>query len=172
MLRHVCKLLHCRQLQYCEAFELPAGMQLDSSDKAESKPAGADGEKYSSADGGKEGGAKGRAEGQKAKAPKEPEASSHRLDNPARVVPAQEKLVRFPEGSRYTPIRSGRTAGILLLKDSTPGTQTNKEEKQFFNHQLLPMLISISISSAAALTFQCSACCFCHCGDAVVYSTS
>lgn len=96
-------------------------MQIDSSDKAQAKPAGADGEKASTADGDKEGSAEGSAEGQKAKAPKEPEPSSHSLDNPARVVPAQEKLVKFPEGSRYMPIRSGRTAGILLLKDSTPG---------------------------------------------------
>lgn len=100
-------------------------MQVDGSDKAEAKTGGADVEKDSTADGGKEGSeegnAEGQAEGQKAKGAKEPEPSSHSLDNPARVVPAQEKLVKFPEGSRYMPIRSGRTAGILLLKDSTPG---------------------------------------------------
>lgn len=107
------------------------GMQIDSADKTKAKPAGADGEKASTADGGKEGSAEGSAEGQKAKAPKEPEPSSHSLDNPARVVPAQEKLVKFPEGSRYMPIRSGRTAGILLLKDSTPGRHS---------HYLLPSL--------------------------------
>ena len=116
-------------------------MQIDGADKAQAKPAGADGEKASTADGGKEGSAEGSAEGQKAKAAKEPEPSSHSLDNPARVVPAQEKLVKFPEGSRYMPIRSGRTAGILLLKDSTPG-----------RHSLsLPTLGSISSSPAAAL---------------------
>ena len=62
-------------------------------------------------------------EGDKAQAPKpkEPEPSTHSLENPARVVPAQEKLVKFPEGGRYAPIRPGRTAGILLLKDSSPG---------------------------------------------------
>lgn len=101
-------------------------MQVDSTDKAEAKASGTDGEKDSTADGGREGGKEGgaevQAEVQKSKAAKEPEPSSHSLDNPARVVPAQEKLVKFPEGSRYMPIRSGRTAGILLLKDSTPGT--------------------------------------------------
>lgn len=107
-----------------EVCVLPAGMQVDSGDKAEAKTGGTDGEKDSTADGGKDGSAEGQAEGQKAKAAKEPEPSSHSLDNPARVVPAQEKLVKFPEGSRYMPIRSGRTAGILLLKDSTPGIQS------------------------------------------------
>lgn len=129
------KLLHCRQCrQHGEAFVLPAGMQVDSSDKAEARTAGTDGEMDSTAGGGKEGGAEGQAEGQKAKAPKEPEPSSHNLDNPARVVPAQEKLVKFPEGSRYVPIRSGRTAGILLLKDSTPGTRSNQKEKKRICH--------------------------------------
>lgn len=51
----------------------------------------------------------------------QPEPSTHTLDNPARVVPAQEKLISFPSGSRFVPIRPGRTAGILLLKDSSPG---------------------------------------------------
>ncbi len=99
-----------------------AGMQLDETDKAQVKPAEAAGATDGAQDGGKEGSTEGTKEGQKeAAAPKEPEPSSHSLDNPARVVPAQEKLVKFPEGSRYTPIRPGRTAGILLLKDSTPG---------------------------------------------------
>ena len=95
---------------------------MDETDKAQAKPAEAAGPKNGAQDGGKEGSTEGTKEGQKeAAAPKEPEPSSHSLDNPARVVPAQEKLVKFPEGSRYTPIRPGRTAGILLLKDSTPG---------------------------------------------------
>ncbi|KAL0034615.1 hypothetical protein WJX79_010540 [Trebouxia sp. C0005] len=102
----------------------PEGMQLDETDKAQAKPAEAAGAKDGAQDGGKEGSTEGAKEGQKeAAAPKEPEPSSHSLDNPARVVPAQEKLVKFPEGSRYTPIRPGRTAGILLLKDSTPGEE-------------------------------------------------
>lgn len=110
-----------------EGTEKAEGMQVDSTDKAEAKASGTDGEKDSTADGGREGGKEGgaevQAEAQKSKAAKEPEPSSHSLDNPARVVPAQEKLVKFPEGSRYMPIRSGRTAGILLLKDSTPGEE-------------------------------------------------
>ena len=100
-------------------------MQLDETDKAQAKPAETAGAKDGAQDGGKEGSTEATKEGQKeAAAPKEPEPSSHSLDNPARVVPAQEKLVKFPEGSRYTPIRPGRTAGILLLKDSTPGNHS------------------------------------------------
>lgn len=102
----------------------PEGMQVDETDKAQAKQEEAAGAKDGAQDGGKEGSTEGTKEGQKeAAAPKEPEPSSHSLDNPARVVPAQEKLVKFPEGSRYTPIRPGRTAGILLLKDSTPGEE-------------------------------------------------
>ena len=93
-------------------------MQVDTADKVSAKPAGAEG--ISSSEGAKEGSAE---EQKEAKAAAEPEPCRHSLDNPARVVPAQEKLVHFPEGSRYTPIRSGRAAGILLLKDSSPGTQ-------------------------------------------------
>lgn len=99
-----------------------AGMQVDEADKTEAQPADGKEAKDSGKEGAKDASAEGQQEGEKeAKAPKEPEPSSHSLDNPARVVPAQEKLVKFPEGSRYTPIRPGRTAGILLVKDSSPG---------------------------------------------------
>lgn len=92
-----------------------AGMQVDEAEKAEAstseeaKPAGNKGDKEVAADGEKEAPAS------------KPELSTHSLDNPARVVPAQEKLISFPQGSRFVPIRPGRTAGILLLKDSSPG---------------------------------------------------
>jgi len=42
------------------------------------------------------------------------------LENPARVVRAQEKLITALPGSRYVPISAGRKAGIVLLKDTTP----------------------------------------------------
>ena len=97
-------------------------MPTDEADKAQAKPADGSEATEKAQEGDKDTGTEGAKEGQKeAVAPKEPEPSSHSLDNPARVVPAQEKLVSFPEGSRYTPIRPGRTAGILLLKDSSPG---------------------------------------------------
>jgi 26S proteasome regulatory subunit N2 len=52
-------------------------------------------------------------------APKE-DAPSTVLQNPARVVPAQERFVRFDDAGRYRPVkRCG--AGVVLLKDTQPG---------------------------------------------------
>ncbi|KOO53804.1 psmd1 [Chrysochromulina tobinii] len=42
------------------------------------------------------------------------------LENPARVLRAQERLITALPGSRYVPISAGRKAGIVLLKDTTP----------------------------------------------------
>lgn len=53
------------------------------------------------------------------KAPKEAEPTRENLQNPARVLPAQEKYIRFNEDSRYVPI-SKATSGFVLLKDKTP----------------------------------------------------
>ena len=112
-----------------------AGMQIDSADKATIKAPAAEGLKGSSSVDAKEGSAEGQQE--EVKAAKEPEPSSHSIQNPARVVPAQEKLVKFPEGSRYTPIRSGRAAGILLLKDSSPGTLSSFQTVAYSTRYLL-----------------------------------
>jgi len=49
----------------------------------------------------------------------EVESSSEVLTNPARVVPAQEKYIKFLEGSRYMPIRPARS-GFVLLRDTQP----------------------------------------------------
>lgn len=59
----------------------------------------------------------------KVAAEKKEEPASHQLDNPARVVPAQEKLVSFPEGSRWRPVRGAAqpVAGIIVLTDTRPG---------------------------------------------------
>ncbi|GMH41090.1 hypothetical protein BSKO_09000 [Bryopsis sp. KO-2023] len=51
----------------------------------------------------------------------EAEPDSHLLKNPARVVPNQEKYVRFLEDSRWVPIKQGAQVGILILKDMQPG---------------------------------------------------
>lgn len=53
-------------------------------------------------------------EAKKVKKEKEPE--SEVLSNPARVIPAQEKYIKFPEGSRYAPLKKV-AAGWVLLKD-------------------------------------------------------
>lgn len=41
------------------------------------------------------------------------------LNNPARVVPAQEKYIRFSESSRYQPLKRA-SSGFVLLKDTEP----------------------------------------------------
>ncbi|WOH08273.1 hypothetical protein DCAR_0727711 [Daucus carota subsp. sativus] len=47
------------------------------------------------------------------------ELSFEILTNPARVVPAQEKFIKFLEDSRYTPVKSA-ASGFILLKDLRP----------------------------------------------------
>lgn len=49
----------------------------------------------------------------------EPEPSFETLTNPARVVPAQEKFIKFLEGSRYMPVKLA-ASGFVLLKDLRP----------------------------------------------------
>ncbi|XP_019192354.1 PREDICTED: 26S proteasome non-ATPase regulatory subunit 1 homolog A-like [Ipomoea nil] len=50
----------------------------------------------------------------------EPEASFEILTNPARVVPAQEKCIKFLEDSRYVPIKLSSPSGFVLLEDLRP----------------------------------------------------
>lgn len=58
-------------------------------------------------------------EGEATAPEKEPEPASETLVNPARVVPAQEKFIKLPEGGRYASI--GKTlAGFVVLKDLKP----------------------------------------------------
>ncbi|XP_059651803.1 26S proteasome non-ATPase regulatory subunit 1 homolog A-like [Cornus florida] len=47
------------------------------------------------------------------------EPSFEILTNPARVVPAQEKFIKFLEESRYVPVKSA-SSGFVLLKDLRP----------------------------------------------------
>ncbi|KAK4717092.1 hypothetical protein R3W88_015430 [Solanum pinnatisectum] len=49
----------------------------------------------------------------------EPEPSFEILTNPARVVPTQEKYIKFLEESRYLPVKSS-SSGFVLLKDLRP----------------------------------------------------
>ncbi|KAL3681206.1 hypothetical protein R1sor_024162 [Riccia sorocarpa] len=48
------------------------------------------------------------------------EPNSEVLNNPARVVPAQEKYIKFKEDSRYVPVKRSRPSGFVLLKDLEP----------------------------------------------------
>ncbi|XP_038702017.1 26S proteasome non-ATPase regulatory subunit 1 homolog A-like [Tripterygium wilfordii] len=49
----------------------------------------------------------------------EPEPSFEILTNPARVTPAQEKVVKFLEDSRYVPVKLA-PSGFVLLRDLRP----------------------------------------------------
>lgn len=49
----------------------------------------------------------------------EPEPSFEILTNPARVVPAQEKFIKFLQDSRYAPVKLA-PSGFVLLKDLRP----------------------------------------------------
>ena len=49
----------------------------------------------------------------------EPEPSFEILVNPARVVPAQEKFMKFLEESRYVPVKLA-PSGFVLLRDLKP----------------------------------------------------
>ncbi len=72
----------------------------------------------------KEAGKEPEAAGDKAEAApaREPEPSSHKLDNPSRVVPTQQKFVALEPNSRWVPIHKNRPiAGIIVLKDLRPG---------------------------------------------------
>ena len=52
------------------------------------------------------------------KAP-EPEPTFQLLTNPARVIPAQEKFIKFLEESRYEPVKAV-PSGFVLLRDLKP----------------------------------------------------
>ena len=67
------------------------------------------------AGGGEAGGAAGEGGEAKKAEPKEEEK-----ENPCRVVPAQEHLIKFPAGSRYAPVKPGCVSGVLVLRDTRP----------------------------------------------------
>ncbi|XP_048744052.2 26S proteasome non-ATPase regulatory subunit 1-like [Ostrea edulis] len=59
----------------------------------------------------------------KEKLEKEPEANFQILNNPARVMKAQLKVLVMPEGSKYSAVKDVSHGGIILLRNSKPGEQ-------------------------------------------------
>merc|ERR1719362_2723442 len=58
----------------------------------------------------------------KPKKKREPEPTSFRLANPARVTTAQAEVCAFDLDQRYRPVRPEETPyGVVMLTDSTPG---------------------------------------------------
>uniref|UniRef100_A0A4W3I0X4 26S proteasome non-ATPase regulatory subunit 1 n=1 Tax=Callorhinchus milii TaxID=7868 RepID=A0A4W3I0X4_CALMI len=54
---------------------------------------------------------------------KEPEPNFQLLENPARVMPAQLKVLTMPEGCRYLPFKQLSIGGIIILKDTSEDTE-------------------------------------------------
>ncbi|KAJ2399637.1 proteasome regulatory particle base subunit [Coemansia sp. RSA 2559] len=46
--------------------------------------------------------------------------TSFTVTNLSRVLPYQEKYIKWSATSRYVPIKQGRASGVLLVKDTTP----------------------------------------------------
>uniref|UniRef100_A0A7S3VN96 26S proteasome non-ATPase regulatory subunit 1 homolog n=1 Tax=Dunaliella tertiolecta TaxID=3047 RepID=A0A7S3VN96_DUNTE len=59
-----------------------------------------------------------KAEESKAEPPAPPEPTSHTLDNPARIVPAQARFVSLPRDLRWHPVKATATAGISALDNA------------------------------------------------------
>lgn len=81
--------------------------------KEEKKEEGADGEEKKEED---------AAEGEaKPKKKREPEPTSFRVPNPARITVAQAEVCAFDLAQRYRPVRPEETPyGVIILTDSTP----------------------------------------------------
>ena len=85
----------------------------------------------------KDGAAKEAEESEPAKAARAPEALMHRLDNPCRVTPAQQKFVALEDGSRWRPIHPARPlTGIIVFKDMEPGAPSPQCRRGGPSHNL------------------------------------
>ena len=103
-----------------------------------------DGEAKKEGDEGKGGEGKGEGAGKKTSEP-----SKEELANPARITPAQERYVRFDEGSRFLPVTAaGKAApsrGFVVLRDTTPG-----EEVEYVTSSRTPPAAAAAAPAAAA----------------------
>lgn len=55
-----------------------------------------------------------------AKAEAEAEPDFEILENPARVLPTQERAISLLPDARYVPVTPGRVSGIIVLRDQRP----------------------------------------------------
>ncbi|KAJ2551982.1 proteasome regulatory particle base subunit [Coemansia sp. RSA 1933] len=67
-----------------------------------------------------EGGGSGSDSKTQKKSRKPASESSFTITNLSRVLPYQEKYVKWSAGSRYVPVKQGRASGVLLVRDTTP----------------------------------------------------
>uniref|UniRef100_A0A336MIG9 CSON001030 protein n=1 Tax=Culicoides sonorensis TaxID=179676 RepID=A0A336MIG9_CULSO len=54
---------------------------------------------------------------------KEPEPSFEMLQNPARIMRQQLKVISIPEGSAYTPLKEVTIGGIIMMQHTGTGTE-------------------------------------------------
>jgi len=67
---------------------------------------------------------KAEVEKSKPKKKREPEPTSFRISNPARITAAQADVCTFDSNQRYKPIRpEEKPYGVIMLTDSTPGEE-------------------------------------------------
>lgn len=66
------------------------------------------------------------------------------LVNPARVVPAQEKLIKFFQDTRYVPVIEA-ASGFVLLKDRCPN------EPEHMVQTVIPLSLTTFIAAAGVL---------------------
>lgn len=52
------------------------------------------------------------------------EPTSFTSNNVTRVTPKQQAFIQFKSDARFTPIKSGATQGIVILKDKEPTKET------------------------------------------------
>jgi 26S proteasome regulatory subunit N2 len=65
-----------------------------------------------------------KEEEKKVKKKREPEPTSFRVSNPARITTAQSAVCEFDLSQRYRPIRpEEKPFGVIILTDSTPGEE-------------------------------------------------
>ncbi|KAJ2646999.1 proteasome regulatory particle base subunit [Coemansia sp. RSA 1250] len=43
------------------------------------------------------------------------------VDNGTRLLPFQERFMKWPSGARYVPVKQSRISGVLVVRDTTPG---------------------------------------------------
>lgn len=48
-------------------------------------------------------------------------SASFTVDNLSRVLPYQEKYMKWPTSSRYQPVKKGKMSGVLVVRDTRPG---------------------------------------------------
>lgn len=66
---------------------------------------------------------KSEKEKEKEKDKKEPEPTFEILQNPARVLRAQLKVIQLVEGSQYAPVKDVQIGGIVMVKHIKPDSE-------------------------------------------------